>query len=409
LVDNPTFFSGFLVRPDIAAAGLLAVADVAASRYADVGRGARLANLDPVVTASGDRLRFESFSECNGVYARLDLLPDGMGSGDVGFGTTNVDINRPLRTALARVHRSEALHLSVGADELRASSLSGTHVERKVRLPERWVRGLGEMPAKSRALIPVAEVKGPAIARLVGSLPRGGPPGPTLYLLPVSGSMRPSPRPLPGSVEIAGSGRLRGTDRIARHASALTVHAGPEGTTAWVFELPGARFTLVLSPDPFRGFSGEGTLLLLLTDGQAEEHGSTLLPHMSWDPAIDPTALAHRSGLSLEAVEAGLAWVAASGRLGYDVSDQAYFHRELPIEGDKILRRHPRLVAARSLLDSGAVQQVSGGWTVTGSYGGKYQISDQDPLRCTCRWDAEHGVSRGPCKHILAVVIGFKA
>lgn len=30
--------------------------------------------LDPIVTAGGDRLRFESFSGCCGVYARLDVL-----------------------------------------------------------------------------------------------------------------------------------------------------------------------------------------------------------------------------------------------------------------------------------------------------------------------------------------------
>ena len=88
-------------------------------RYADLGLAKRLANLDPVVTASGDRLRFESFSACNGVYARFDLMPDGIDSGEVGFGTTNVDINPPLRAALASVPRGELLHLAVGSDELR--------------------------------------------------------------------------------------------------------------------------------------------------------------------------------------------------------------------------------------------------------------------------------------------------
>jgi hypothetical protein len=108
LVENPVFFTGFVTRPDVASCGLLAVADVAASRYADAGLAKRLANLDPVVTASGDRLRFESFSACNSVHARFDLLPEGLGSSEVGFGTTNVDINQPLRTALARVGRDVA-------------------------------------------------------------------------------------------------------------------------------------------------------------------------------------------------------------------------------------------------------------------------------------------------------------
>ncbi|WP_240777488.1 hypothetical protein [Nonomuraea basaltis] len=47
------------------------------------------------------RLRFESFSVCGGVYARLDVQEL---DGDVlDRGTTNVDVNGPLREALARV------------------------------------------------------------------------------------------------------------------------------------------------------------------------------------------------------------------------------------------------------------------------------------------------------------------
>ena len=73
LVENPSFFHGFAARPDVVSSALLAVADVAASRYYDAGF--RLSDVvDPVMTAGGDRLRCESFSACNGVQARLDLL-----------------------------------------------------------------------------------------------------------------------------------------------------------------------------------------------------------------------------------------------------------------------------------------------------------------------------------------------
>ena len=36
---------------------------------------------DPVVTSNGDRLRFESFSACCGVYARLDVMAAGLDAG----------------------------------------------------------------------------------------------------------------------------------------------------------------------------------------------------------------------------------------------------------------------------------------------------------------------------------------
>ncbi|MGX7672328.1 hypothetical protein [Plantactinospora sp. DSM 117369] len=72
---NPRFFSGFLTTPRAAAAGLLAVAEVARSRYY---RPADPASLDPVVTGSRDRLRFESFSGCCGVRAVAAVVSDRM-------------------------------------------------------------------------------------------------------------------------------------------------------------------------------------------------------------------------------------------------------------------------------------------------------------------------------------------
>jgi hypothetical protein len=405
-VANPVFFTGFLIRPDVASSGLLAVADVAASRYADAGLATRLANLDPVVTAGGDRLRFESFSACNGVYARFDLLQEGLGSGEVGFGTTNVDINLPLRTALARVDRAEPVHLSVGKDELRASSLSGTHVQRKVNLPERWIRGLAEVPELTRSMTRVGELAAPALSRFLGALPRVAAPGPSLHILPSRAGWRVSRRPLPGAVPLPGASRLRGSDRIIRHASRLTVHLAPNGTTAWVFEVFGGRFTLVLSPDPFRGFSGEGTLLTLLTHSDAEVHGRHLLRELAWSPVVDEADLARRTDMSASDVATGLAWLSASGRLGYDVVDQAWFHRELPVDSDRVLRRNPRLVAARALVSEGAVEPSGDSWRVRGSHGGVYSVTSQ--LRCGCAWEAEHAGGRGPCKHILAVLISSR-
>jgi hypothetical protein len=97
---HPRFFCGFLTAPAAAAAAVLAVANVAAARFNPSAE----ASLDPVVTAGGGLLRFESFSGCGGVYARLDILPPGLDGGDVGHGTTNVDVN-PAAAAGARPAR----------------------------------------------------------------------------------------------------------------------------------------------------------------------------------------------------------------------------------------------------------------------------------------------------------------
>ena len=139
---NPRFFTGFLAGAEQAAAGLLAVANVAQARYY---QPQRIGLRDPVVTCNGDRLRFESFSGCCGVYARLDVLSEALDGEVHDRGTTNVDVNAPLREALARIGGADPLHLAVGPDELAVTTLDGPVVEKKVPLPERWLRGFAEV------------------------------------------------------------------------------------------------------------------------------------------------------------------------------------------------------------------------------------------------------------------------
>ena len=81
---------------------LLVLADIAATRYF---RPVPVDLRDPILTANGDRLRAECFSACNGVLARLDLLEAGLDGGQIGHGTTNVDIGPAMRQALTRVPR----------------------------------------------------------------------------------------------------------------------------------------------------------------------------------------------------------------------------------------------------------------------------------------------------------------
>ena len=194
---------------------------------------------------------------------------------------------------------------------------------------------------------------------------------------------------------------------MLRHATRVAAYAGLTGSTAWVFDVPGGRFTLALSPDPFRGFSGEGTLLMLLSDSEAESHGRMLLDQLGWASTVDAEDLARLTGLPGSQVASGLAWLSASGRLGFDLSDGAWFHRELPIESEKVLRRNPRLKSAQDLVEAGAVTatgQVR--WTVRGVHD-TYELTAavRRGLVCSCPWELEHAGTRGPCKHVLAVVI----
>jgi hypothetical protein len=405
-VDHPELFRGFLSRPDVAAAGILAVADVAATRYADFGLARRLANLDPVVTVSGDRVRFESFSACNGVHARFDLLPDGIDSGQAGFGTTNVDINQPLRTALAGVGAAGLLHMAIGSEELRISTPDASYTEERVNLPDRWVRGFAETPLLAKSMCLATELTGPAVARFVGSLPRAGTPGPDLHLLPVTGRLRTILDAAPGSVLLAGSARLRSAARLVRFATELRIYSSEHGTSGWAFEVPGGRLTLLLTAGAYRGFSGEGSLLTLLAAPEAEQSGRRIRGALAWEPAIDPALLERDLDLTSDEVASGLAWLAASGRIGYDMTEADWFHRELPVDTEMVLRRNPRLVSAQGLVENHAVHRDEAHWTVQGTKGTTYRVTAEgDQLCCDCPWAHDHQAGRGPCKHALAVLI----
>ncbi len=151
---HPYFFTGFLGEPRQTAQALLVVAEVARTRYyVPPGSASRLAAADPVVTSNVDRLRFESFSGCAGVYARLDLEPELLGGEAAAWGTTNVDFNLPMRAALARVHDADAMLMHVGHDEVRVTTLAGSEVERKVPLPERWVKGFAEVQVSASRML----------------------------------------------------------------------------------------------------------------------------------------------------------------------------------------------------------------------------------------------------------------
>lgn len=401
---HPRFFSGLLTQAAPAAAGLLAVADVALARYHQPRPGW---TRDPVVTCDGDRLRFESFSACGGVYARLDVTAI---DGEVlDRGTTNVDVNGPLRESLARVGGRDPLHLGVGPDELTVTTLDGAVVEKKVPLPVRWLRGFAEVQVIAAGFDLRAELKGPRAVRFLRSLPRKA--GATVWAVPSGGDLRLAADPGPGAVGLSGAGRLATLSPLLRFAKALRVYAPAAGegfqASAWELELPGMRYTLAVSPQPWRGFSGEGAVLDHLSTDEAAGDADVVGMLLNFEPAVELGLLADRSGLPVGRVRAALTQLGTAGRVGYDLHEASHFHRELPYDREQVAQLNPRLTAARALAESGAVRLDGDRAEVTTSGGvRRVRIAEGE---CTCAWWFDHRGSRGPCKHVLAARIAARA
>lgn len=409
--EHPRFFDGFLGHAEQTATALLAVAKVARTRYY-VPPGmvaAILRAADPVVTSNGDRLRFESFSACCGLYARLDVLPGGLDVPPLDTGTTNVDFNPPMREALARVGGLDPLHLRVGEDVV-VTTMDGAVTETKVPLPDRWLKGFAEVQVAGSTMRPAFEVPGVEARRFVRSLPApSGARTAPLWVVPAGRGLRLTSRSGQGAVCLAGPERLRMLEPLLRFATALRAYApavatpGQPAASAWELVLDDARLVVTVSPDVSRGFSGEGAVLRDLAADDARDDADLVAALLAFEPRVDVPRLAADSGLPADRVLRALGHLGAAGRVGYDVAEGAFFHRELPYDADALEGMHPRLRDARALVAAGAVR-LAGDVAYVRSGDVEHVVrTTVDGDRCSCPWYGKHKDSRGPCKHALAV------
>lgn len=416
----PSFFHGFATHPRALAQGLVTLADITASRYFQfVPTSLR----DPVLTAHGDRLRAEVFSADNSVYARLDVLGSGLDGGDISRGTTNVDIGPEMRRTLSLVASSGLLHLDVGATGLTVSTPGETAVERPVSMPDRWVRALGNAAELHTALVPRFELSATHARAFIAALPPVTGTGRSGWLIPSRSGVRVASRPDASAVRVDGLNRLTALKRLLALQTGMTVYGpadGSQGAAAVEVELPGARLLIALTETVTRGYSGEGALLVALASPGVLDDAALVSALLSFEPNIEVSRLAREAGLGEDAVRAALAVLAASGRVGWDVREAGYFHREMPDDPSRIEKDNPRLVRARGIAErSGGVQRAGGqqaaaaedrsdtvsAWRVDGG-NGVHQVSETAGGRdCTCTWYLRHGSGRGPCAHLLAVSI----
>jgi SWIM zinc finger len=407
---HPHFFDGRLTQPRLVGRLLRVLADLVGTRfYTPPNMLERiLREADPVVTSGGGMLRFEIFSECCSTYARVDLGPGAYEAAHQSTGTTNVDFNPVMRAALAGLRQDDAVSLSVGREGLTLRRADDAIVEKKVRLPLRWLRGFVEVQGYQAAVEPAISLTRSAALRLLRSLPRQRTRHAT-WIVPTGESARASQRRSDGGVRVAGTERLRLLERLCASAETLRIYGRVDGTSSlWELDFGSARLTLLLSAEIWRGFSGEGQALSRLLHAEPEAIAA-VRAQLAWQSRLDVEALAKATALEPEGVRDALAALGARGLVGFDAHEEAYFHRELPFDMSAVEALQPRLAAARKLAATGKLSLEQSGdelvATVPGS-GVSHRVTlGPDDERCSCTWFSKTQGERGPCKHILAAQI----
>lgn len=406
---HPYFFEGQIKKPRLVAELLTTVQIVVGSRFFTPANtlAKRIALADPVLTAGGGMLRFEGFSSCCSAYVRADLLPESYDGDIVGKGTTNVDFNAPMRAALARVRDASGLAMSVGRQEFSIRSGAESVMERKVSLPLRWIRGMLEVQSYQASMRKCVEVGGYEALRFIRSLPKTSTSKTPLWVVAGPFGLRMTTREEPGAIRLVDTTRLRVLEVLLPKAQSLAIYSDDEQqASAWALQLPGARLTLALSAEVWRGFSGEGQALRTLMRASEASALPKVRANLHWQSRIQTDELAHQLLLGKEEGEDALRILGVSGLTGFDVVEACYFHRELPFDLSMLEDMHPRLAGTRRLLEEAAVHilKASPLEATVQSSDVEHRVREvEGDLHCTCPWFAKHQGNRGPCKHVLAV------
>jgi hypothetical protein len=407
----PYFFEGRLLQPRTTATLLGVVPKLVGTRfYIPPAMLQRILDLaDPVVTSGGGLLRFEGFSACCSAYIRVDVTPEAYAGKVVGHGTTNVDFNAGMRAALARTRDDDRVSVSVGPDEVMLRHGFQSVVERKVKLPARWLKGFVEVQSYQSAMQLRLRTNKIETLRFLRSLPANANNRSNFWVVPSANGLRLSQIKTADGVCVTGLTRLLILQKLAPLADELRVYAHPSGESSeWQLICGGNSVSLTITADVSRGFSGEGQVLTNLT--ASESKISEIQAALKWHAVVDINEVARTVQLDPTEVRKTLSFLGSRGLVGYDCSSNSYFHRELPFDLSAVESMHPRLKNAAKIVDSENViiiredaQLIEA--EVTGSDVAHRVRLAGEVATCTCQWFAKYQGTRGPCKHVLAVQI----
>lgn len=404
----PCFFYGNIIHSFIAAKCLSTLAKTVQSHFA-LTPGQIAALRDPIVSVGNQRLYFEGFSSCNSVYARVDILPRGIDGEFLASGCTNVDFNDPTIRAFNAISHSEKLILGVGQKELHITVGNSTSLEKKVSLPNRWIKGLGNVQLYLSQMEFTFRMSQIHAIKLFQGLPKS-PVKTDYFLIQQSGNFQFSPIAKGNCIRIGGIHRLRLFESLMPFIKEISFYKDPdEQSTALVLHFEDIQMLFIFSASTYRGFSGEGKNFENMTSELSDEWIIGINSLFKTNEFFNSALLAIESDINMNTMDHLKASLSSIGLLGYDLEGQQHFYRRLPFKLSRLKGLNPRFQNAKRLLDKNEViivknapQKIEAKVKGTADVIHRVIITNGQP-RCTCTWFTNHQMNRGLCKHILAV------
>jgi SWIM zinc finger len=416
--------------------------------------------LDPIITVHPDRIFFEAFSQDQSVYAALIVDPAVFeAEGEVITGTTNIDFTAWLWGALSEMRTGRRTTFRIGPEgfEIRTSGAGG-RFERKVEVPESWVRGFLQvqaamgMPGTRLDVQPIDLLA--ALRYLRYTKARLSPralryefdPGqdarlvlePWEHVVPLSGAAHNyAERKV---TRVWGRRRLKIIEGLLPFAESVQIYLkGRALPSFYAVQLAGMTFVLGLSGFSDGSFSGTGGFDLL--SDTAAEDDELLKPTLdllrrNYHQSVPEVARA----LAIEGSRATrlLVRLCRQGRCMFDVESRRYRHRELfeqPADEEEYFPPDLRRELATKFIVDGQVrietcctqettktrrlktpdgpvqrQITYRDWYIRGQVGKvpdvQVVVNDSGSIifgRCSCPFFETNLMNLGPCEHILAL------
>ena len=393
--------------------------------------------LDPIVSVQPDATFFEAFSLDESTYARVSLPHTATRSKqEPVLGTTNIDFGVGLERELARTRSYRPLQLSVGADAVSLDTGVSSTVEKKIDLPESWVRGLVEVQAAlslaSVALRLRASAFADVLARLDAQREREGPRALVFELEPgraarvvvqpwgdeyVVGS-EPFNGSEPRSIKVWGRRCLRVLRELLPLATELTVRLVDSGMPSfWSIELEGINLTIGISGWTAQDWAGRARFSAFTpaaaNDDEAIEQTADLLKRKH---CLSVSELAQAINKSPGEARGVLQRLCLAGSAMFDPQRQVYRFRALfpNLQLDEKQSAGLEERKGVDLFRSNAVELQSD--TIT-SEGRQLEasVSGCSPMlrrdvdgrinyaQCDCSHFKHNKLRQGPCRHIVAL------
>lgn len=413
--------------------------------------------LDPIISVHPDGVVFEVFSKDEGSYAMLAFDYEHFNTQSTPtYGTTNIDFSDSLAQGLEQMRSFKSSTLSIGHTAVGVSTPSTTAqpdsevLEKKVQVPNSWMRGFlqvqasAQLPTDKIVLNPLdvynllhhlrmhADVKGKRRGLRLELIPGKYP---SLILEPNDVVLDTQTEVYKGKqakvVRLWGRRRLSLLKRVLPFTETIEVSLLGNGMPSfWTMRGKGWHLTLAITGFIAANWSQALNFdLLLPRDLNPTAKVASILKVFEERLVLSMDELVKQTGLQRAECRSALLQACQQGLVMYDLGDEVYRYRPLTAEPLDMSHFQFRQPAEKLAYDLVHRQKAISNWQTLilpkegielaatlsvkedkREYLAKLKLNEEGQVvkaECSCHQIMQHGLSQGPCSHLIALRIAY--